>query len=223
MEHVFDRFYQGYDDWYQTPGGAFVDAVETAALWALLEPRPGMKVLDVGCGTGNQSLKLAQHGCEVTGIDIASNMLREAVRKSEAHGIPVNFHLMDCLQMDFPENSFDAAISMAAFEFISDPTRAYREIRRIVKPGGLIVIGTIQRGGAWAALYASDICKGTAYEYANFLSLADLRRLDTDGFDDFCECLFVPPGGPDDMYSEHIEQSLAAAGKKGGFVCVRFR
>ena len=223
MENVFNRFYQDYDAWYQTPMGAFVDQVETDALWSLLAPNPGMRILDVGCGTGLQSLKLARHGCEVTGIDIAPNMLHEAVRKSGEEGLSIDFRRMDCQQMEFPDNSFDAAISMAAFEFIPDPLRAYREMRRVVKPGGLIVIGIIQREGDWASLYASDICKGTAYEYATFRSLEDLRALDTQGFDRALECLFVPPGEPDEAYTADTEQTLAAAGKKGGFLCVRFK
>jgi ubiquinone/menaquinone biosynthesis C-methylase UbiE len=223
MQNVFNHFYKDYDKWYQTKVGAFVDKVETDAIWVLLEPKQGMKILDVGCGTGNQSLKLAKKGCKVTGIDIAPNMLHEAERKAKENGLQLDFHLMDCLKLDFPDDFFDAAVSVTAFEFVKDLQSAYREIRRVVRSGGTIVIGTIQRGGDWAMLYESDICKGTAYEFANFLSKEELCNLDPNAYDGSIECLFIPPGEPDEKYSEANEQEQSKTGKKGGFVCVRFK
>ena len=223
MENVFNSFYQDYDAWYQTQMGAFVHKVETDALWSLLEPQPGMKILDASCGTGNQSLELAAHGCKVTGIDIAPNMLDQATKKLCARGLAAEFQLMDCTKMEFANASFDAAISVAAFEFIPNPQAALREMRRVVKPGGVVVIGTIVRGGEWANLYSSQVCKGTAYEHAKFLSLDDLRQLDPSGFECFVECLFIPPGQPEEAYTESREKSLAVTGKKGGFVCARYK
>ncbi|MCL2580150.1 MAG: class I SAM-dependent methyltransferase [Oscillospiraceae bacterium] len=222
MGVIFDRFYKDYDSWYDTPPGAFVDRVETGALISLLNPKPGMKILDAGCGTGNHSLKLAQGGCLVTGIDLSRQMLDRAVEKCAKLGLSVDFRLADGQSTGLCDHCFDAAISMAAFEFIPDPAGVYAEMRRVVRPGGVIVIGTIQRGSDWANLYTSPVCKGTAYEHANFLTLDDLTALDAANFDGFQECLFLPPGLPDEHYTQEQERSRRAKGR-GGFVCAKYR
>ena len=82
-----------------------------------------MHVLDVGCGTGNFSLKLARMGLKVTGIDISDNMLKVAENKARAEGLIIDFINMDAHDMKFEDNSFDAVISMAVIEFICEPER----------------------------------------------------------------------------------------------------
>ena len=223
MKNVFNQFYKDYDEWYESVPGAYVDQVETSVLWELLNPIAGMEILDVGCGTGHQSMKLAHLGCRVTGIDIASNMLKEAEKKNQCESLAVDFYEMNCEQMNFADDSFDAAISMAALEFIQNPCGAFDEMRRVVKPGGSIVIGTIQKGGHWAKFYESEAFLGTAFAFARFLSLDDMYKFDKIGFDTFKECLFVSPEEPKESYTIQREQALSTTGKKGGFLCVRFK
>ncbi|MGB4131105.1 MAG: methyltransferase domain-containing protein, partial [Tepidanaerobacteraceae bacterium] len=66
---IFDPEAKTYDIWYDTKMGAFADMVQTKLAFELFEPKKGMHVLDVGCGTGNFSIKLAKMGLKVTGID----------------------------------------------------------------------------------------------------------------------------------------------------------
>ncbi|NJO92077.1 MAG: methyltransferase domain-containing protein [Chloroflexia bacterium] len=68
---IFDKEATSYDGWYQTEKGKLIDEVETSLAIELLQPKRGMKVLDVGCGTGNYSIKLAKAGCNVTAIDVS--------------------------------------------------------------------------------------------------------------------------------------------------------
>jgi ubiquinone/menaquinone biosynthesis C-methylase UbiE len=218
---VFDEHVNGYDAWYQTRTGAFVDKVETAAAFRLLAPKDGLFVLDAGCGTGNYSLKLARMGCNVTGIDISENMLASAAQKATGEN-RVRFIKMDAAHTDFDDNSFDAVLSMAAFEFMPHPIKVYRELKRVVKPGGFIVIGTIQKGGAWEKLYSSPACAGTAYASASFKTGDDIVDLDRDAFTDEVECLFVPPGLDEEVYTDKAEAAGKAQGLTGGFICVKF-
>ncbi|MFR8010736.1 MAG: class I SAM-dependent methyltransferase [Clostridia bacterium] len=222
MENVFNHFYQDYDAWYETASGRFVDRVETDALLGLLNPRPGMEVLEVGCGTGNYLLKLAGAGCRITGIDIAPHMLEQARAKLTRHGISAALSIMNGKSLSFTDGIFDAAYSMAAFEFIDDIETVYREMRRVVRPGGDIVIGTIQRGSSWEQLYSSDACKGTAFEYASFRTADEIAALDPGHCSCVTECLFPPPGLPDAEYRAEAEQQYRSQGQKGGFVCVKF-
>lgn len=220
MNVVFDKFYSGYDDWYETSMGAFVDRVETKAAFSLLDPKAKMKILDAGCGTGNFSIKLVKAGCYVTGVDLSLKMLEQAEQKFPDDA--VKLHKGDICGMGFKDNTFDAVISMAAFEFINNPAVAYRELKRVVKPGGRIVIGTIQNGGSWAEYYERN-SNGSAYGEATFKSKDDLISLDPKGVTGIKECLFVPPGLAENNYN--LDNEIIYSGKIniGGFVCVRFQ
>lgn len=70
-----------YDAWYDTELGNFVDEVETELAFSLFTPEPESKVLDVGCGTGNFSIKLARKGLEVVGVDVSHPMIEKARKR----------------------------------------------------------------------------------------------------------------------------------------------
>lgn len=222
MENVFNHFYQDYDSWYDTPVGKFFDEVEYEALQQLIEIYPGAKVLEVGCGTGLYSLKITWLGAHLTGIDIAPNMLDQAKAKFQANHLEADFQIMNARSLSFADNSFDRVFSMAAFEFIEDIQAAYNEMYRVTKPGGIIVIGTIQKGSAWQELYTSEIFKDSAFAYANFKTAEYLIALDPKSYHKHQECLFTPPGLDEVEYSHDNELRYQEQGLKGGFVCVQF-
>lgn len=220
---VFDQFYRDYDSWYHTKIGAFVDTIETETAFRLLQPQNGEKILDLGCGTGNFSLKLSKMGCQVTGVDISRNMLNLAREKASRLSSSARFLEMNGYQLQFEDQSFDSVLSMAAFEFISQPEIVFKELWRVIKPGGFIVIGTIQKGGAWAQLYSSDLCKGTAYEQAQFKEKEELIALSPQNLTAEDECLFIPPGLPEEEYNLQTEKMMRKKEKIGGFLCVAFQ
>ncbi|MCK5764219.1 MAG: methyltransferase domain-containing protein, partial [Clostridiales bacterium] len=114
---VFDKEAMTYDDWYKTKLGSFVDEVETACIFNMLDFPRGSKILDVGCGSGNYSIKLAELGYEVTGVDMSKEMLKKAKEKAESGNIKIDFREMNVYELDFDDESFDAVFSITAFEF----------------------------------------------------------------------------------------------------------
>ena len=222
-KYVFDDFYADYDSWYQTPMGAFVDRVETDCALGLLEPAAGQSVLDAGCCTGNFSLKLAEMGCRVTAVDVAEKMMDQARQKAVRAGADIRFLREDMAELPFGDGSFDRVLTMAAFEFLPDPARAVRELLRVLRPGGVLVIGTIEKGGPWAGLYESDAMAGTAYERACFLTGESIAAMAPEAFETLERCLFVAPGAPEGDFTPEGEAAAKAAGARGGFVCLRFR
>ena len=108
--------------------GAFVAELGGAAL-DLLDPRPGERVLDVGCGDGVLTRRIAERGASVVGVD-NSPELAEAARKA---GIDVR--VMDAADMAFT-SEFDAAFSNAALHWMLDEERVAAAISRALKPGG---------------------------------------------------------------------------------------
>jgi ubiquinone/menaquinone biosynthesis C-methylase UbiE len=102
-----------------------------------LDPTPGMRILDLACGPGTLSYRLAGHvspGGEVVGIDLASGMI-ELARREAPSGLPVRFELMDMEDLRFPDSSFDAAACGHGLQFVPDLLRALSEARRVIKAG----------------------------------------------------------------------------------------
>jgi ubiquinone/menaquinone biosynthesis C-methylase UbiE len=108
-----------------------------------LDVGPGLRVLDLGCGDGTTALPLAQAGAEVVGIDIARNLLEAATKRAQQAGLTrLRFQEGDaCDLQGVADNSFDLTISMFGAMFAPKPFDVAREMVRVTKPGGRIVMG----------------------------------------------------------------------------------
>ena len=107
-----------------------------------LAPRPGERVLDVGCGPGFLARKVAEAvGPEgaVRGIDISESLL--AVARGHCADLPwVELTKSDATQLPYPDADFDAVISTQVLEFVPDVDTALAQVRRVLRPGGRAVI-----------------------------------------------------------------------------------
>lgn len=99
------------------------------------------KVLEVGVGTG-LSLGDYRPDLEITGVDFSEEMLAKARRKVEAEGLSnvVELRRMDARSLDFPDNHFDTVVGMYLVSVVPEPERVVREMGRVCKPGGEVVI-----------------------------------------------------------------------------------
>lgn len=102
--------------------------------------RRGMRVLDVACGTGNLALIAAKGGCEVSGIDIASNLIAQARVRAAKAGLDIAFAQGDAEALPFADDSFDLVVSMFGVMFTPQPAVATGELRRVTKPGGAVAL-----------------------------------------------------------------------------------
>jgi ubiquinone biosynthesis O-methyltransferase len=220
---LFDNAAKDYDVWFDNAVGKFVDLVETECMFSLVDELVGMRVLDIGCGTGHLSQKLCKKGAKVTGIDISEKMLEKACVKKNAKGLDIEYKKMDVYDLEFHDSTFDYVFSMAAFEFIEDMERAFTSIKRVLKDDGIIIIGTIQKVGAWANLYESPAFSETVFANAYFKGLHDFKELDGIKVMSHKDCLFVPPGKTDDKYTLENEQTIKEKGGIGGFLCVKMK
>jgi phosphatidylethanolamine/phosphatidyl-N-methylethanolamine N-methyltransferase len=105
-------------------------------LWAEV---PEGRVLEVGVGTG-KNLPYHPPGVEVVGIDISQRMLQRAQRRAEELGKTLELHQMDAQRLDFPDDSFDAAVATFVFCSVPDAVHGLRELARVVKPEGKILL-----------------------------------------------------------------------------------
>ncbi|MDY0234799.1 MAG: methyltransferase domain-containing protein [Gudongella sp.] len=216
---IFDKEASAYDSWYTTKLGEFVDKVETDLAFSLFKPTPGMKILDVGCGTGNFSIKLAEMGCKVIGIDKSEEMLYIAREKAKSKGLDIDFHIMDVYDIEFSDESFDAVFSMAAFEFIKEPQKAYGEMYRVLKNAGSLLIGTINKDSKWGELYLSKAFQeNSVFKYADFKTMDDLKSWNAEKIVGSGECLFIPPNAEEKDISLLLEKQFSSS-ENGGYIC----
>jgi len=104
--------------------------------------RPG-RALDLGCGTGTNSLYLARHGWNVVGVDLAARAIRQARRTAEEEaGLTVKFHTADVTRLDFLQPPFDLALDIGCFHALDDEgwLRYRDELCRLLRRGARFML-----------------------------------------------------------------------------------
>jgi SAM-dependent methyltransferase len=122
-----------------------VFARRTGEVAAFLAPhlRPGMRLLDCGCGPGSITVDLAHAVApgEAIGIDLREDALAQGRALARARGIAsVTFETASVYQLPYPDSSFDAAFACAVLQHLAAPLAALKEMRRVLKPRGVIGI-----------------------------------------------------------------------------------
>jgi len=173
---LFDEWPDTYDHWFTTPIGALVKRYEAELLMDLLKPTKGEVILDAGCGTGVFTLDLLSFGTHIIGIDISLPMLMRAREKAGAYHL--DLFSADISSLPFRENFFDKVVSVTALEFIEDAKSALRELFRVTKKGGSIVVATLNSLSPWAIRRRDEAQKGhPIFQKAIFRSPDELRLL----------------------------------------------
>lgn len=114
-----------------------------AALVHRLGVKPGMMVLDLGCGDGTTALPAAQLGARVIGVDIARNLVEAGKRRAKEHGLAnLEFLHGDATDLrEIPDRTFDLTVSIFGAMFAPKPFEVAKEKVRVTKQGGRIVMG----------------------------------------------------------------------------------
>jgi len=121
--------------------------------------QPGHRVLDIACGTGLVTFRAAERvlpGGHVHATDISQGMVDSAAEIAAARGIAnVSFERADAEEIGGEDASFDAAICGLGLMYVPDPTRALKEMRRVVKPGGRVAVAVWGRRDncGWAEIF----------------------------------------------------------------------
>jgi 2-polyprenyl-3-methyl-5-hydroxy-6-metoxy-1,4-benzoquinol methylase len=136
------------------------------------EDLSGRSVLDVGCGTGWFSQRAAARGARVTSLDIGVRLLAEARRKCSMHPVAA-----DACLLPFADATFDVVVSSECIEHTLDPERALREILRVARPNGPVVVTVPNQLWHFSATIAA-VFKLRPYEgYEHWMRWRDVRRV----------------------------------------------
>ena len=169
---------EAYTAWRASILGAITEAIELRLILRLAGPLRGQKVLDVGCGDGVLSLAAAEQGADVTGVDPDARMLDAARRRSVGATLAVRFAEGRVERLPFPDSTFDAVLAVTVLCFVPDADTAVREMARVLKPGGRLVIGELGRWNLWAAWRRIRGWFGSrTWRHAWFRTMYELRML----------------------------------------------
>ena len=125
-----------YKDSFIDKEGSYHATVILPNLLRIVDPKPGMKILEVGCGDGYFASAFAEKGAEVVGSDIAREMIDHAKKREPK----LEWHRAPADQLDFAKNNFfDTVVVVLALQNIENLSGAFAEAARVLKPGGSVV------------------------------------------------------------------------------------
>lgn len=209
MEHVnpFDHYATVYDDWFENRGEVVFD-IEVRAFRQVLDilPEPW---IEIGVGSGRFASALGI----TTGLDSSIKMLEIAA------GRGIRTYLASAEKQPFASSSFGTAFLIVTLCFIKTPSAALQEIRRILMPGGKLVVGIVPKGSPWGNFYKQQKAKHhPLYKHAIFYSYDELAKILTDtGFaiEQTVSTLFQKPGRV-----SHMEKPQTGFFPDAGFTIV---
>ncbi|MFC1864247.1 class I SAM-dependent methyltransferase [Chloroflexota bacterium] len=150
----------------------FIRRIEWRSILEWLEPNDGEKVLDAACGSGILSLKIAEKGYLVNGIDISVDAISSAKRLAEREKIAADFEVGNAEHLPYSDSYFDKVVCSSSLEHFYQDIGALKEMNRVLKPNGILVLTTD------SVLYLSDNKLGERHKKkANVVNYYDQERL----------------------------------------------
>ena len=133
--------------------------IEWQSLLKWLHPRTGIAVLDVACGSGTLSMKLAEAGCAVVGFDVSRTGIGYATRLAARLRMPCEFSIQNAENIALVKESFDVVVCSSALQQMKSDMDVLREIHRVLKPGGRLLLTcdseTFPSGREWRDAHSS--------------------------------------------------------------------
>lgn len=151
MEESMGLHYGVWDASVKSLSEAIVNTNAQLALMGQISAKD--KILDAGCGVGGSAIFLAKkYGCEVKGITLSERQVATATAFSQKRNVPqlATFEPMDYTQTRFPDDHFDVVWAIESMQTATDKTLFFKEMQRVLKPGGRLLMADVFKRGNWA-------------------------------------------------------------------------
>lgn len=144
--------FESIDSWYEEPlGRLYLQRVIEKLNGLLSSKEIDVYALDAGCGAGHYTLHLAQ-SYKTIGVDKSEILISKAIKKSNSLDKSVNFLAADLSSLPFPSNLFKLIICFNVIEFVSSREKAIGELKRVLAPDGVLLLGVCNRNSIWGLL-----------------------------------------------------------------------
>ena len=153
------------------------DALNTPAFLSMLPAVRGLVGLDIGCGEGSNTRRLARLGARMQAIDIAATFIRHAQAAEDADPLGIAFQVADGTDLPFPAAAFDFAVAFMSLMDMPDQQRAVQEAARVLRPGGFLQFSILHPCFAPPHRKVLRDAGGDAYaiEIADYFDRSDTR------------------------------------------------
>jgi len=145
-------------------------------------PFEGLRLLDIGCGGGLLSEPMTRLGFEVTGVDASSRNIGAASAHADAQGLNIDYRASTAEALLEQDRRFDVVLNMEVIEHVADPRAFLIDTARLMKPGGLMIVATLNRTLKSLALakvgaeYVLRWVPAGTHDWSKFLTPDELRR-----------------------------------------------
>lgn len=222
MPELFDDWAERYEAWFATPLGRLIKACETELILSQLSPVTGENIIDAGCGAGHFTADVIAAGARVVGLDLSLPMLIRARAKLDGEAFAAVQGDMN--RLPFADGVFDKALSVTAIEFIADAGRAVAELWRVTRPGGLMVVATLNRNSPWAARRQKAAEHGhSLFKHAHFRSPWELAGLAPVAPEAMDTAIHFPKDATPDQARDSERAGRAQGLETGAFVAAAWR
>ncbi len=210
-----------YAHWRESELGSITERLEQEAVFSQLPDLRGWRVPDVGCGDGTYAIEASRRGATVTGLDLSFPMLVAAQQREQrslgrteivwCHG--------RAEAIPFQDASFDLVLAITVLCLVPSPSQVVGELARVLRPGGMLLLGELGRFSAWALIRRMRAWLGSeSWKHAHFWTVGELQTLlghvqldvkSTRG------AVYYPPWAICAKLARHYDRSLSILGGWG--------
>lgn len=198
IKKKYDKEARIYDDYYLSKAAKHFmrRKIETALSFGKI--KKGQSCLEIGSATGVFSFEFVKFGIDLTSIDLSRENIKIAKEKNMERGARIDFRIGDVENSEFEDGVFDGVLSFSTLRYVPGIKKALSEIKRIIKPGGYIILDFPNKNCPWFNLLKKPIT-GKKHIHDNQYSRKELRELLSEtGFKNirFKTVLFTPKVTP---------------------------
>tara|TARA_Y100000310_G_scaffold337898_1_gene426147 strand:+ start:2000 stop:2713 length:714 start_codon:yes stop_codon:yes gene_type:complete len=226
IKKIYDSSAESYGQAYKSKAGRFFMNKKLRTTYRLSNLNKEDKVLEIGCADGCYTFEFAKKGCNITGLDLSEEIIKTANRYNKSRSI--KFKVGDVEKLPFDDESFDKIISFSALRYLPSLDKAFSEIHRVTRKGGVIIIDFPNMLNPWFNYLKPLITGGTHPHDHSYTTHFIERKLRKHGFKHIKTktILFTPKIVPNNLsflfeITDNLLEKLPLINRLGAIIMVK--